>query len=133
MLKKEHQRLIFGATVLYAIAIFLLSSTTSVPGEPPMLDIPHFDKLSHVMLFGGFGLLLFHCGFFIFKNDVKKDYWAFGVGICYAILDEVHQSFVPGRSASVGDVIADTIGIFIAFLIFWQVLFPRYRLRGSRE
>ncbi|HEY4950399.1 MAG TPA: VanZ family protein [Candidatus Acidoferrales bacterium] len=29
---------------------------------------------------------------------------------CYAALDEYHQSFVPGRTAAVGDVLIDTSG-----------------------
>jgi VanZ family protein len=29
---------------------------------------------------------------------------------CYAALDEFHQSFVPGRTAAVGDVMIDTSG-----------------------
>ena len=32
------------------------------------------------------------------------------VGLCYGISDEVHQSFVPGREASVFDVLADGVG-----------------------
>ena len=29
---------------------------------------------------------------------------------CYAALDEFHQSFVPGRTAAVSDVLIDTVG-----------------------
>ena len=39
----------------------------------------------------------------------------------YAVSDEFHQSFVPGRSASIRDVLIDTIGIigfYIAAKIF---------------
>ncbi len=40
----------------------------------------------------------------------------------YAISDEFHQLFVPGRLASIGDIIADTIGIIIGVYIIakWQ-------------
>jgi len=34
----------------------------------------------------------------------------------YGILDEYHQSFVPLRNVSFGDIIADTVGGFIAAL-----------------
>lgn len=33
-----------------------------------------------------------------------------GLAIAYGITDEVHQSFVPGRDASVGDLVADAAG-----------------------
>lgn len=35
---------------------------------------------------------------------------AIAVVACYASLDEFHQSFVPGRTAAVGDVMIDTSG-----------------------
>jgi VanZ family protein len=35
---------------------------------------------------------------------------AIGAVACYAALDEFHQSFVPGRTAAVSDVLLDTAG-----------------------
>jgi hypothetical protein len=37
------------------------------------------------------------------------------------ILDEVHQKYVPGRDASVTDVLLDMVGIMIALLLFFQL------------
>jgi VanZ family protein len=36
---------------------------------------------------------------------------------CYASLDEYHQSFVPGRTAAVGDVLIDTTGGIVAQIV----------------
>jgi VanZ family protein len=36
---------------------------------------------------------------------------------CYASLDEFHQSFVPGRTAAVTDVMIDTMGGAVAQLV----------------
>ena len=36
------------------------------------------------------------------------------LGILYGITDEFHQSFVPGRSSSEWNVLADSIGVIIA-------------------
>ncbi len=33
------------------------------------------------------------------------------IGVAYAALDETHQSFVPGRTASPGDVAVDAVGV----------------------
>ncbi len=41
----------------------------------------------------------------------------FCLSVIYAISDEYHQSFVPGRSASAGDVLFDASGAFIGWLI----------------
>jgi hypothetical protein len=35
----------------------------------------------------------------------------------YAVSDEIHQSFVPGRTCAVGDVLIDTVGILGFYLI----------------
>ena len=37
----------------------------------------------------------------------------------YAALDEFHQSFVPGRTAAVADVLIDTIGGATAQIVAW--------------
>lgn len=39
---------------------------------------------------------------------------AIGIVLCYAALDEFHQSFVPGRTAAVTDVMIDTCGGILA-------------------
>jgi|SRR5271170_1997476 VanZ family protein len=43
----------------------------------------------------------------------------------YASLDEFHQSFVPGRTAAVGDVLIDTSGGAVALIV--ATLFARFR------
>ena len=51
------------------------------------------------------------------------------IGIAYAISDEVHQSFVPGRSCQFTDVCIDSggvlVGVTIAFLVFY-ILMKKY-------
>jgi len=42
---------------------------------------------------------------------------ALAISVAWAILDEVHQSFVPSRSASLADVALDTTGALIALTI----------------
>lgn len=39
------------------------------------------------------------------------------ISILYAMSDEWHQTFVPGRSPAVQDVLIDTAGILIAFFL----------------
>lgn len=36
--------------------------------------------------------------------------WSFAISSLYGVTDEIHQLFVPHRSASVADWIADTVG-----------------------
>ncbi len=45
--------------------------------------------------------------------------WSIAFSIIYAISDEYHQTFVPGRHGVYTDVIIDSIGVFLAaFLIY---------------
>ena len=47
------------------------------------------------------------------------------VGVLYAISDEIHQLFVPGRTGCILDVGIDTLGIItgiIIFMIFIKIL-----------
>ena len=38
-------------------------------------------------------------------------------GTFYAITDEIHQTFIPGRSGEIRDVIIDSFGILTGLLI----------------
>lgn len=39
------------------------------------------------------------------------------IGIGYAITDEVHQLFVPGRAGQVSDVVIDAVGVLIGVAV----------------
>ncbi len=51
--------------------------------------------------------------------------WALLITVAYAASDEIHQSFVPGRSASIGDVLIDTTGGLLA--LAGAALWTRFR------
>jgi VanZ family protein len=104
--------LCYGGPVLaYAGLIFFLSSLSAFP-KAIRLDTG-FDKMAHFMEYFFFGALL--------------DRWLAGTGRCrtrwlvlgmsifigtiYALGDEWHQSFVPGRDASLWDVLFDFLGV----------------------
>jgi len=46
---------------------------------------------------------------------------AWGLAVLYAISDEYHQTFVPGRHGRALDVIIDTAGATLAVLILWRM------------
>ena len=41
------------------------------------------------------------------------------VGVLYAVTDEVHQYFVPGRSCELRDVVIDACGVAVGVAIVW--------------
>jgi len=36
------------------------------------------------------------------------------IGVAYAVVDEIHQSFIPGRACDIKDVFIDTVGVLLA-------------------
>jgi VanZ family protein len=52
---------------------------------------------------------------------------AFIIAAVYAALDEIHQSFVASRTASLGDVLIDCIGAIIGVFLFGALLRRRNR------
>lgn len=45
----------------------------------------------------------------------------------YAVLDEFHQSFVPGRTSLVSDVLIDFLGSLIGTMFFYLIYYKIYR------
>lgn len=51
----------------------------------------------------------------------------------YACMDEVHQYFVPGRSAQLSDVMIDSYGAVASVAIVCIIRAARYKKRGKRN
>ena len=43
------------------------------------------------------------------------------IGLLYAISDEIHQAFIPGRGPQIGDVGIDFAGVIIGILIMFMI------------
>jgi VanZ family protein len=46
---------------------------------------------------------------------------AFIFSVVYGVLDEYHQKFVPGRTADVYDLLADTGGALLFIAVAWML------------
>jgi VanZ family protein len=111
--------LLYGLpVVVYAGLIFLLSSFPHFPEEiPPFIG---YDKLAHLIEYYFFGVLV--CRWLL----KKKNHFVMGhaffitllIGTCYGVSDEWHQSFIPGRVASIWDTLFDAIGVVAAVLTY---------------
>lgn len=113
--------------LLYAFFIFSLSNR-SYPG----VSAPFNTNLFHPFQYFTLGLLLGWIWYPILQN---KGFFPFSLrvlpaGIFYGIADEIHQSFIPGRDPSWGDVLLDALGLSAACLVF--VALRRFRKRIAR-
>ena len=78
---------------------------------------PIVRKLAHFTLYTLGGIFIFNMfNSFKLKNREKIGY-SFLVGALYAITDEIHQLFVPGRSGMIKDVFIDSLGIITGVII----------------
>ena len=108
--------------------VFWVSSLSVVPGA-------HYfwDKLLHALGYTGLGVLAlraFHGGFE--RLRVAPTVFAGIAVIVWALSDEFHQSFVPGRDAELSDVLADGVGFALSVLMAGTWTFWRSRARQPR-
>ncbi len=85
----------------------------------PSKNVPDFGKFDFSVkkLGHAFGYLLLGRAYLFGIGPGKKSPWlALGMCLLYAISDEIHQSFVPGRSPRVTDVGIDTLGSLLGLL-----------------
>jgi VanZ family protein len=98
--------------VLWAGLIFALSSIPDLGTGLGGWDLV-LRKTAHAAEFAVLGFLL--------ARAVGHDLPALMLGIAYAITDEVHQAFVPGRLGSVWDVLLDSVGVALGVLLLRRV------------
>lgn len=105
--------------IFWAIVLFVFSSIHYPPEIK--LFITFSDKFKHAVVYGIFGFLIARAFYNQTRySPLKKNLFLFTLllGTLYGISDEFHQYFVPGRSSDVLDVVADSVGTAIGFLIF---------------
>jgi VanZ family protein len=100
-----------GPVLAYAALIFVLSSVSRFPDAVPSFF--GFDKIAHFIEYLFFGCLLYR--WFSSTDQCRKRRCALLmtilIGTAYALSDEWHQSFVPGREASLWDALFDAAGV----------------------
>lgn len=126
-IEKRKVLLVYTPLVLYWV---LLLTATSLPAN----DIPAlglYDKFYHL---GAYTVLSFLLSLtLIFQRKSKFLFEKAGVAAIvissvYGALDEIHQLFVPGRSAEIldwtADLIGACIGVYIIYLMIKRFKYP---------
>ena len=119
--------LLWAPVVVYMGAIFWVSSL-------PLPPVPvGGDKPWHLIAYGGLGSLWFARS----RADSgvasrrASQLLAVGIAVAYAVTDEVHQMYVPGRSAELADLLADTLGVVAGTGACW--VWGLLNSRGTRH
>ncbi len=110
--------------IIGPIVLWLFPDTS-----PEQMATIHFftRKLAHFTEYAILALLAARA-FWTSPNPTLRSRWfliSLGIIVGYALIDEFHQSFVPSRTASIGDSFIDMAGGLTALLIL------RTRLRAN--
>lgn len=114
----------------WAGLIFYLSG---IPSLQSGLAWDYFlRKVAHVFEFAVLTVLLLRASRPTWPHTPRRKLlsWVVGAAILYAISDEIHQKFVPGRGPSPLDVGIDTIGVTLAW---WAYTKNMMRLRSKLD
>jgi VanZ family protein len=113
--------------VLWAAVIFTFSSIPDLGTGLGTWDLV-LRKIAHAAEFAVLGFLL--------VRALGNEWAGLFAGVAYAISDEVHQHFVPGRQAAVRDVLVDTagvaVGVYLVPRLFESRLGDSPRRLGAR-
>lgn len=114
------------------VGIFFISEE-SEPPQPP-ITFPGLDKLEHALAFGILGALAY-LALGVRRREGRPDFrpilLAVLVVTLYAVFDELHQSFVPGRDPSFYDGLADAGGAVLAVTLVWKLFKRALSRRGA--
>jgi VanZ family protein len=95
---------------LYVLLMFFVSSRPYL--RPPGPDFALKDKVAHFGEYYVLGMLLFGAiGFAASRNRMITFLFLLSVGASVGALDEMLQSYVPGRVTDVTDWAADATGV----------------------
>jgi len=108
------------------IGVWIVSSM-SHPPVPAVFSFANADKLLHCAGYSVLGALAFYG--MRGRGWPREALIAWVFVVLFGFSDEYHQSFVPGRDASLGDVAADAVGgaIGVGALAWW------FSLRSKRQ
>lgn len=76
-------------------------------------------KLAHMSEYAIFAWILVGNFALYGKTKSHRYIWAWAGAVCYAVTDEIHQLFVPGRAGLFSDVCVDGAGAFLGLLFMW--------------
>lgn len=110
------------SAVVVMAGIFALSSREQVPSAG--FDIQVVAVAGHLVAYGVLAAALLIAFEQLGWPSRQAAIWAFTGAVAYGLTDEVHQYFVPGRSADPLDLAVDAIG---AAVVLWAFLRLRER------
>ena len=108
-----------------ALWLALQVTLTSLPGKAIPVALPHpLDWAGHFCLYGGLGAFIARAAA-LRRWPLRRLVWAAVLLSTWAALDELHQLFIPGRSAEVSDWLSDTLGASLGLYVGRRLMISR--------
>lgn len=88
-------------------------------------EVLHFfiRKGAHFFAYMVLGFLMYHSvRLFSERKPIENVLFALILSVIYAMTDEWHQTFIPGRSGELRDVLIDSVGSLTGILIYYWIL-----------
>ncbi len=123
----RRNKTVFVLILLY-LGFIAGGSLTAIP--PLKIEIPNLDKAIHVLLYIPLGFLLSFLK--IFSGFFLNFFLPLGFGSLYGAILELLQHFVPGRTFSWGDEIANILGVGIGLVLGFLVEFLTHKKPSPR-
>jgi VanZ family protein len=107
----------WGPVIAMMALIFWLSGESTLPAPPGGLS----DKQAHALVYGALAALWYRA---LAHGCWRELTWPRGLhaaigATAYGATDELHQVFVPGRTADSLDLLYDATGAVCAVVIVW--------------
>lgn len=114
----------------YMATLFYLSSLPGSAAGPNTHTWRFISNVGHVPMFAGLAV----CLALAFRAWPlrRRLAWVVTVAVAYALFDEWHQGWVPGRRASVLDLGLDLAGVLLSLPWIYGVHYWRGRLAAGR-
>ena len=107
------------------MAVIFFMSSLEQPPLPPGVS----DKPAHALGYLGFGIVIARAlaGALPPRITLPEALIGLALASLYGVTDEVHQHFVPGRTADIADWYSDSIGSAIGLFgcWAWSIIFAR--------
>jgi VanZ family protein len=124
--------------ILYMLFIWLQSSKfnpSSLEGfsyqisKPVFITIGITLEMAHLLEFGLLYLFIVIAFLSFGPLNKLKTYIALSISMLYGIVDEIHQYYIPFRSASVDDLLKNFIGV----ILIWFIIHRSYHNRNESK
>ncbi len=131
-MKPRVMRMLPNLGVLLAYcAVIVIQSHLPAPIDLP--EVSHSDKLLHIGAYGVMAALFYRtCRAGWPHAGRRRLFWAsVGFAALFGLTDEIHQFFVPYRSADPLDFLADMLGAFLGAAAYQRLFDAERRPAGA--